>query len=268
MWARYEPYADPNFCGAFARDPEGRFWEMFLGCTLLDAGKTLLPTTERQRAGGQPDICVLDGDRRIWIEAIAPDRGGGGPDQVRGPRPINEGGGFEPAPIRQAQLRATSALWTKSQIVQRYLHEGTLGNEDVRIIAIGGGRFGIYAPEGGLPLIMSAVFPIGSEYVTINRENGAVVDQGFQQSLQIARQGPAIPRTAFVTDTFSHISGIIWSRVSIGNMSRLQSPLTFVHNPLALVPMQQAWGVWDREFVTTSHDGEWQAVDILAPAQS
>jgi hypothetical protein len=55
MWQAYEPYADPDFTLGFARDPEGRFWEMYLGCTLLAAGKILLPRSGRQTTGGQPD---------------------------------------------------------------------------------------------------------------------------------------------------------------------------------------------------------------------
>jgi hypothetical protein len=265
MWTAYEPYADPDFRDGFARDPDGRFWELYLGCTLLEGGKSLLPATERQRSGGRPDLCVLDADRRLWIEAIAPDRGAPGPDHVAGPLPINEGGGFEPAPVRQAQLRITSAFWTKSQVVERYLREQVISPEDVRLVAIGGGRFGIHAPENGLPIILSALFPIGQEFVTIDLETGDVASQGYEPSFAIARQGGAIPRTAFIDERFSHISGVIWSRASIGNMSRLQRPLTFVHNPLGTVRMPEAWGVWDREFVTTPHEGGWQARDILAP---
>jgi hypothetical protein len=264
MWEIYEAYADPDFRSGFAHDPEGRFWEMYLGCALIQAGKTLLPTAQRQRAGGQPDICVLEGERRIWIEAIAPDRGKAGPDEVRGPRPINHGGGFEPVPVRQA----TSALWTKSRIVEHYLQTGVIDPDDVRLIAIGGGRFGIHVPESGLPLIMSSVFPIGAEFVTVDRDHGGLIDQGFETSLAIKRQGPEIPRTAFVCDQFSHISGIIWSRISIGNTSRNQRPLTLVHNPCAVVPMAQFWGVWDREFVTKKEEDGWSTEDILAPARS
>jgi hypothetical protein len=137
----------------------------------------------------------------------------------------------------------------------------------VRLIAIGGGRFGIHVPEGGLPLIMSCVFPIGEEFVTFDREHGGVIDRGFQDSLAIERGGSPIPRTAFVTENFSHISGIIWSQISLGNMSRSQRPLTFVHNPLAVVPMPRSWGVWDREFVTSQQEDGWVSEDILSVSQ-
>lgn len=78
MWARYEPYADPDFQQGFARDVDGRFWEMYLGCTLLEAGRTLL-LVDRQREGGQPDLCVFEDGRRIWIEVITPRRRRSGP---------------------------------------------------------------------------------------------------------------------------------------------------------------------------------------------
>jgi hypothetical protein len=178
--------------------------------------------------------------------------------------PINEDGGFEPMPTRQAQLRMTSALWNKTQTMNRYLNEGVIGPEDVRLVAIGAGRFGLYVREYPMPLILSAVFPIGDEFVTISKQTGAVIDQGFEPSFEIARSGStAVPRTAFLDEQFAPISGIIWSRIAIGNMSRNERPLTLVHNPLAAIKMPQLWGAWDREFVTK--DDHWSATDILKP---
>lgn len=264
MWADYEPYADPDFKPAFGRDPDARFWEMHIACRLLAGGKTLLPAAARRREGGQPDICVLDQGRRIWIEAIAPNRGADGPDQVRGPQPINEGGGFAVAPIRQAQLRTTSALHTKSGVIQRYVTEGTIGPDDVRLIAIGAGRFGLMVPEDPLPLAMSAVFPLGPQYLRIDRDTGAVVDEGFHFSAEIARAGDPIPRTAFLDEQFAHVSGLLWSRTGIGDLGQPDRPLTLVHNPLARQPMTQQWGVWDREFVTSLQNDQWVSTDVLA----
>jgi hypothetical protein len=263
LWSIYEPYADAAFRQGFARDPNARFWEMYLGCRLIEGGKNLLPAADRPRDGGQPDICVLDGERRIWIEAIAPEPGDG-EDAVRGPQPINEGGGFGLMPVRQAQLRMTSALWKKKQAIDRYMQEGIIGLDDVRLIAIGAGSFGIYVTERPLPLILSSVFPIGDAYVTLDRQTGEVVRQGYEQSYEIARRAGPIKRTAFLDETFATVSGVIWSRISIGNMSQADRPLTLVHNPLATVPMQKSWGSWDREFVTVRDGDYWQTADILA----
>lgn len=265
LWAAYEPFADPNFIAEFAREPDARFWEMFVACQLLDAGRTLLPTVERTRRGGQPDICILNSDRRIWIEAIAPDIGAADPDQVRGPVPINEGGGLAPAPTRQVQLRITSALWTKTQKIQRYIRHGVIGRDEVALVAIGGGRFGLFASEYPLPTILSSVFPIGPEMLTVDLERDEIVDQRFEPSFHIERDGGRIPRNAFLDERFKAVSGVVWSRVSIGNMSRTERPLSLVHNPLASVGMTERWGVWDREFVIRPDGDQWVARDVLAP---
>ena len=263
MWERYEPYADPDFRQGFARDVDGRFWEMYIGYALLEADRTLLPAAQRQRKGGQPDICVLAGGRRLWIEAIAPDDGVG-PDRIVRPVPTNEGGGLAAVPVREAQLRTTSALWTKAQKIEEYLQKGVIAANEPRIIAISASRFGVYVPEMPLPLILSAVFPIGDAFVTINRESGAVMGEGFHPSMVIERQKGVIQRTAFLDPTFAHVSGVLWSRIGIGNLRRDVRPLSFVHNPKAAVDFPQRWGVWDREFVTTQRDDTWEATDILA----
>ncbi|NEX48287.1 hypothetical protein [Pseudotabrizicola algicola] len=266
MWARYEPYADPDFRQGFARDVDGRFWEMYLGCTLLEAGRTLLPVVDRQREGGQPDLCVLEGDRRIWIEAICPDEGAPGPDQIVRPVAINEGGGLVAAPIRQAQLRISSAFWTKAQKIVRYIEQGMIAPDDTRIIAISASRFGVYVAEQPLPLIMTTLFPIGDAFITIDRDTGDVLEEGFHAAPLIYRERNPIPRTAFLDERFADISGVIWSRVGLGNLSRQVRPITYVHNPLAQIPLPTNWGVWDREFVTTRKGEGWEASDILASA--
>jgi hypothetical protein len=265
LWAVYEPYADPDFASGFARDPDGRFWEMRLGVWLLEGGKNLLPAAERLIDGGQPDLCVLEEDGRVWIEAIAPQVGAAGPDQVVGPVPANENFGVGVVPRRQAQLRTTSALFTKSEKIKSYLQQGVIAAEDRRLVAISPCRFPLYVDEHPLPLIMSSVFPLGDEYVTIDAQTGEVVNHGFEHSLHIERtDGKVVPRTAFLTEEFAHISGVAWSRYSIGGMNRQERPLTLVHNPRAVVKMPTGWGVWDREFVITKAGGSWEATDILA----
>lgn len=264
MWERYEPYADPDFRQGFARDMEARFWELYLAIMLMDAGRKLLPRLERPRTGGQPDICVLDNGRRIWIEAIAPTEGEPGPDQLVRPVPINEGGEFVAMPVRQAQLRVTSAFFKKAGVLQRYLERGVMADVDVRIIAISASRFGPYVSEWPLPLVMTSLFPLGDEFVTVDRETGQATNSGFHYSPTIHRAGSPIPRSAFLNDRFSHVSGVVWSRLGLGNLSRQVRPITYVHNPLALVPLATHWAPWDREFLTTLQGDEWECRDLAA----
>ena len=264
MWKVYEPYADRDFRQAFARDIDARHWEMYLGYRLLQSGKALVPVSQRHRKGGQPDICIQEGSDSIWIEAIAPTKGDAGPDEVRGPIKDADGIGVGMAPKRQALLRITSALWTKHKFIERYLKSGVIGPNDVRLIAIGAGRFGVYASDDPLPLILSAIFPIGNQYFSIDVNTFELIKTGFAHSAEIPRKGGIVPRDAFLTSEFAPISGVIWSRASIGNMSSEVRPLTLVHNPMATIPMNKLWGVWDREFVATHKgDEEWTARDIL-----
>ncbi len=265
MWTVYEPFADPDFRQGFARDIDARFWEMYLGCTLINAGKKLLPACNRRHEGGQPDLCVIEENHRIWIEAIAPDLGDNGPDRIVRPVPINDGGGLVPAPIRQAQLRTSSAFWTKAQKVRSYLERGDIAPQDTRIIAISACRFGAYVTERPLPLIMSTLFPIGDAYITIDRATGDVVEERYHPAPFIQRENGPIPRTAFHDNGFADISGVIWSRIGLGNLSRKIRPVTYVHNPHAQVPLPSNWGVWDREFVATHNDNELSFLDILTP---
>lgn len=261
LWAEYEPYADCDFCEGFAQDVDGRFWEMLLGVTLLHSGHQLLHRSERSTDGGQPDLCVVEEDRRTWIEAIAPTKGEEGSDQVPDILPINEGGGVVPVPLRETQLRTTSAFWTKSQRVQAYLEEGVIGPSDRRIIAISASRFAAVATEDP-PLIMSSLFPIGAAFVRVDRNSGNVIEEGYNYAPTIERLGGEIPRTAFSGPEFSHVSGVLWSRIGLGNLSRQVRPLTMVHNPYTEVPIDQGWGPWDKEYVVSEDASGWVAHNI------
>jgi len=77
LWARYEPYADANFCKEFSRQPDSRFWEMYLTVRLLDAGKNVPSRAELAPADRDtgPDVCIRKGSRKIWIEAVSPEQG-------------------------------------------------------------------------------------------------------------------------------------------------------------------------------------------------
>jgi hypothetical protein len=218
MWAVYEPYADADFLPSFARDPEARFWEMFLGCSLLQSGKRLMPSSDRPRMRGGPDLCVLEEGGTIWIEAIAPTRGENPIDAV--PELSDTDRVLSAQPKRQIQLRITSALATKSRITARYIERGLITNNDAVLVAIGASRFGIIAGGPGIPLALSAVFPLGAEFVRIDRDTLEVVDRGYEPSFEIPRENGAIPRSAFLDGTLPHVSGLVWCRASIGNMDR------------------------------------------------
>ena len=237
---------------------------MYVGCELLADGRQLLTAAQRQGAAGLPDLCVVDGPRRIWIEAIAPTAGQPGPNQVVGPVPINQGGGLAAAPVQQAKLRMTNALWVKGDVVQSYLNQGIIHPDDVRVVAISAGRFGLYVSEDP-PLIINSVFPIGDEFFVLNAA-GEVVDHGFHPSFWIPKHGAVEPvaQTAFLTNAYAHVSGIIWSRAGLQSLG--EKPTTFVHNPMASVPMPTDWTAWDKEYVAVESAAGWTLTNTKAAA--
>ena len=51
LWSQFRQYADRQFEVEFIADLQGRFWEMYLGCALLDAGHALVPADDRPAEG-------------------------------------------------------------------------------------------------------------------------------------------------------------------------------------------------------------------------
>jgi hypothetical protein len=104
---------------------------------------------------------------------------------------------------------------------------------------------------GGLPYAVSAVYPFGEQEFTIDRETAKVVKSDFTLSESIERKAKPeepIPRTAFQSEEFKDISGIVWSRSSIGNFSRIHHDLTYVHNQRATRPIPRGWLRWREEY--------------------
>lgn len=256
LWQRYEPYADAHFIQQFAREPYARFWEMYLTIQLLDEGKNVCPRSElpaRIRNWG-PDIRIGEEERTIWIEAITPEPGElANVDRVPEIVPISEGGGAQTAPRRQVELRITSALLEKRNAFQQYRERGLVAAHDLCVVAISGSRFFAQSVATDLPRVVTAVYPLGDRFATFDRETLEVVDSGYRHSEHINRSSAEpIPRYAFLDDHFSDISGLIWSRRTIGNFVRRGHDFVFVHNVTARDPFPTGWITWDEEEIIRS----------------
>ena len=67
LWAKFSEFSDPRFLDEIGRQFVQRYWEMRLGCTLLDLGFHLAPPT---LSGPDFDATTPEGNR-VYIEAIA-----------------------------------------------------------------------------------------------------------------------------------------------------------------------------------------------------
>ncbi|NOJ41051.1 hypothetical protein [Bradyrhizobium australiense] len=143
LWTYHEPAADEAFRNEFARQPDTRFWEMYLGTHLVRLRRKLMPRKDiAQCKDGDkgPDFGIRKSNRVIWIEAISPSKGDKkNPDKV--PESLPAGTSeriLRAAPRRQVELRITSALYTKAVKFRRYREEGIIGEKDSCIVAISG----------------------------------------------------------------------------------------------------------------------------------
>lgn len=256
LWRYHEPTADEAFRSEFARQPDPRFWEMYLTTHLVRGRKRLIPRKEiAQCKNGDkgPDFGVRKGGRVIWIEAIAPAKGDeNNLDQVPELLPVGTSErSFQAAPRREVELRITGALYTKALAFRRYRDEGIIGEKDSCIVAISAAQFALQAVTSGMPYAVSAVYPFGEEQFTIDRNTMKVVKSEFTLSeniQRVAKPKEPIKRTAFQSDYFKDISGIIWSRSSIGNFSVIQHNLVYVHNQRAERPIPRGWARWREEY--------------------
>jgi hypothetical protein len=254
LWTQYEPYADTNFKTEFAKQPDARFWEMYLTVVLLDAGKILvsrekLPKAQRDEG---PDICIPKRRRKIWIEAIAPDRGEpDNLDRVPDLFAASAEGQAQDA-RRQVELRITSALLKKRDAFEEYRQKGIVAEEDSCIVAISAGQFALQAVDFGLLQAVTAIYPFGEEHFALDPEGKKVVSLGHDYAPLIRRlDNPKEPirRSAFQHEHFAGVSGMIWSLRSIGNFLGQADDLMYVQNHVARRPLERRWMKWLEEYV-------------------
>jgi hypothetical protein len=250
LWARYEPYADANFCQEFSLQPDTRFWEMYLTVRLVDAGRKVRTSAEVPRANRDvgPDICVRKGTRKIWIEAVSPDQGHeDNPDRV-GDWPADEQRIDVEEERRRVELRITTALNSKIEKFKRYRADGIVDERDSCIVAISGGQFPLQAIQFGLPPPVTSVYPLGRERVSFDPQ-ALSFSSVFDFAPQIERmRGRPVGRAAFQDPENSVITGVIWSRRSIGNFLGQPDDFMFVQNKVGSRPIRRTWLKWSEAY--------------------
>lgn len=233
LWARVRRHLDSHFRSAFAHQIHQRFWELRLAAALLDLGYTLETGGE-----GRPDFLIrLPGGERLWIEAVAPSRGSAA--NLDRPLDLVPNAGFRPAPVGQILMRYTQALQEKRDRFQSYREAGIVAEEDRCVIAVNSGGLWPYVESVGLPRILSAVFPIGEEQVTIDSATGSILNIEHPLRGEVIRaNGAPISLTAFLNPSYAFVSGLIGDSARVTGW-RQQGNARFVSaaNPTATTPL-------------------------------
>lgn len=236
LWRRAKGHLDSHFKSAFAHQVHQRFWELRLAAALLDLGYSLEPGAE-----GTPDFATsLASGERLWIEAIAPSLGSAtNPDR---PPDLIPNAGFRATPVEQILMRYTQALQEKCHRFHSYREAGVVSEGDRCVIAVNSGGLWPYVESVGLPRILSAVFPIGEEQVTIDLATASILNIEHPLRGEVIRaNGAPISLTAFLNPSYAFVSGLIGDSARVTGW-RQQGNARFVSaaNPTATTPLPQA----------------------------
>jgi type I restriction enzyme S subunit len=246
-WSEFEPYADENFQTAIAMDFYARFWEMYLTCFLLDKGFALVKRSERNGNSG-PDICIKDGERNIWIEAVAPTNGEGG-DAL-------EAESSTPQPVWEDQegivLRLRSVIDQKYHNYKICVKNKIITQGDPYIIALGCGKLSnIWLEENSSwypttlqdpPYLVNAVYAIG-RYTYRFDDTGKKIEEGYELREKVEKKNSAeVSTNIFLTDDYNGISAVLSSVIHFNEIDR-NPGFVLVQNTHAKNPLPEDWFV-------------------------
>lgn len=239
LWEVFRPYADFGFIEKFACHLDEHYWEMYLGCTLLEAGLYIHPKTTDHG----PDLLVKHEGQNIWIEAIAPTQGDEDnenrvPDLVSAGIFQGETVIAQNVPKEELVLRLTNAIWVKKQKFDKYKKDGIVNPDDACVVAITGAQLGRWG-DCAMPLVLSSTYGIGEITVCFPVSGGgeATVGNDFRMFVEKSN-GEKIPTTAFLHPMFSNISAVIYDHRGLGAYrGRLGCDFKTIHNKLANAPL-------------------------------
>lgn len=244
LWDIYEPYADKDFPEQLPMDFHARFWEMYLACMLLQKGYQLLPKRKLSRG---PEIAIeLNETRRLFIEAVAPSKGGdNNPDKV----PRTELGRAVRLPNNKITLRYCSAIKSKFNAYERYLKGNVVTEFDSYFIALNSCKIGIEAKaeDEDCPRVMKAVLPIGDEVVEISGKN---VNWNYQYKINMKKSsGIDVPTNIFLNYDYAGLSGLLYAWINYCNKpEKMGNDIVILCNPCARNPVPQSYFNFGKEY--------------------
>lgn len=236
LWSRYEPYADAEFPALARTCFHPRFWEMYLGCSLLEGGRFVVPRERRRTIHKGPDL-QLENDAG-WIEAIAVTPGEGADAVEEGPS-----GKERSVPDDRIILRLLAGIGEKRRKYDGYLCGEVVRPNEPYVIAINAALVPSARSEQSIPRIVRAVYPFGYEQIHFDTRTLDAVGRSFQYRDTIYKlSGADVSTRIFEDPHFAGISGVLYSAVDVWNYpSPLAGDFVLVHNELATNPIPRGF---------------------------
>lgn len=240
LWRDFRPYADTLFRDDARHRFHQRFWEMYLGATLLRKGYKLT-----KHGDDGPDFSFSLNGKRVWVEAIAPTPGAG-PDRV----PDIVFGVAQDVPVEKILLRFTNALSEKRSRYISALNKGLISATDAYVLAVNS-RGIPHAPLGNmLPFYLQAFLPIGHLALSIDTLTRKVADQFHQYRPSVAKTNQApVSTRPFLDPSSSFCSLALHSAVDCANYpQQVGRDFSVLHNPSAAVPICTDVFAWCEQY--------------------
>jgi type I restriction enzyme S subunit len=249
--------ADPKFAIELGTGSAQKFWacvsEALIALRLRD--KTF---GARKAVGEGPDLLVMAGNHRIWIEVVCPEPIGVPVDWLN-----FELGKVGSVPHEEILLRWTSAIKAKAEVLVGspdgkqlgYLKSGLVAPDDAYVIAVNGcrlrnGPFPALIGISQYPYAVEAVFPVGPYELKIDRHTLEVIDSGHQHRLYVLNKNRSqVPANTFLDPSFNPVSAIWAVDLNGGSAIGNSEPMAVVHNPNASNPVPTGFLPADDEYV-------------------
>lgn len=239
LWEQYRNFADPHFREDARNHFHQRYWEMYLGVALMNRGFQL------QRWGDAgPDFYIEIGKQRIWLEAVAPERGCGD-DEVPS-LVLNK---VMDVPVKQMILRFTQALREKRGKYLGALKKGIIAPEDQYILAINSYCFMDSSFQNPLPVFLKAFMGVGDRVVNLPRRSSTSSEFTFRT--HVTKTNDAEVSTVPLLDKANAFcSAVLHSRVNAGNRREsMDGDFQLLLNPHAQSPVRRQEFAWWERFV-------------------
>lgn len=229
LWSIYYPYADGHFLSEIAHSFDQIFWEMYLGCALIENGFEIKYGEEG------PDFNITTDDLQIWIEAVAPTAGTG--DDSVNELPELE---VQTVPDDDIILRLRSAIEGKLQQFSAFSKKGIIGSGDITIIAVSGrGIPLIFLDDEEIPYIIKSVLPFGNLKIEFDVKTETVnrVYYDYRDTIR-KRSGSEVSTDVFLDSRYTSISAILYSAANVANHPEaIGSEFIIIHNPNSKNPL-------------------------------
>ena len=189
MWEEYLPYADSDFLAKARNDDfQARYWEMYVGCSLLRQDMQIEPREKRKERrispDKGPDFRIL-APHPFWLEATTAGPGFG-EDAV----PEAEFGVVRDVSDREGTLRLLHAIREKAKQRLYFLEKGLIDRADCYVVAVNIGKIP-HMSDFEPPRLVRAVFGFGFPEVSMNVGSSTLSDWRCQRQAQVYKKSSA-----------------------------------------------------------------------------